>query len=88
MKLEKLVLVLAITGLITATSANADSIRCGRHIIEDADLHKIVTKEEVIKKCGKPSYTKGNSLYYKKKGKRLDFDTENRLMSMHDIKDD
>jgi hypothetical protein len=87
MKLEKLVLILAITGLFTA-SVNADSIRCGTHIIEDADLHKIVTKEEVIKKCGKPSYTKGNSLYYKKKGKRLDFDTENRLMSMHDIEDD
>jgi hypothetical protein len=87
MKLEKLVLILAITGLFTA-SVNADSIRCGTHIIEDADLHKIVTKEEVIKKCGKPSYTKGNSLYYKKKGVRLDFDTEGRLMSMHEIEDD
>jgi hypothetical protein len=87
MKLEKLVLILAITGLFTA-SVNADSIRCGTHIIEDGDLHKIATKEEVIKKCGKPSHTKGNSLYYKKKGKRLDFDTENRLMSMHDIEDD
>jgi hypothetical protein len=87
MKLEKLVLIVAIAGLFTA-SVNADSIRCGTHIIEDADLHKIVTKEEVIKKCGKPSYTKGNSLYYKKKGKRLDFDTEGRLMSMHEIEDD
>jgi hypothetical protein len=46
------------------------------------------TKEEVIKRCGKPSYTKGNSLFYEKKGKRLDFDTENRLMSIQDIEDD
>jgi hypothetical protein len=87
MKLLHSVLILTVSMLFT-TGVNADSIRCGTHIIEDADLHKIVTKEEVIKKCGKPSYTKGNSLYYKKKGKRLDFDTENRLMSMHDIEDD
>jgi hypothetical protein len=87
MKLLHSVLILAVSMLFT-TGINADSIRCGTHIIEDADLHKIVTKEEVIKKCGKPSYTKGNSLYYKKKGKRLDFDSENRLMSMHEIEDD
>ena len=87
MKTTKLVLIFATTVLFT-TSVNADSIRCGTHIIEDADLHKVVTIKEVIKKCGEPSYRKGDSLYYKKKGKRLDFDTEGRLMSMHDIEDD
>lgn len=87
MKHLRSLLILTVTTLITA-NVYADSIRCGSHVIEDADLHKVVTKEEIIKKCGKPSYTKGNSLFYEKKGKRLDFDTENRLMSIHDIEDD
>ena len=87
MKILKLILITTMTVLFTA-SVNADSIRCGTHVIEDADLHKIVTIKEVIKKCGEPSSHKSNSLYYKKKGKRLDLDTEGRLMSMHDIEDD
>jgi hypothetical protein len=87
MKMTKIVLVLAITLLFTP-AIQADSMRCGTHVIEDADLHKALSIKEVIKKCGQPSSRKGNKLYYKKKGKRLDFDTNERLMSIHDIEDD
>ena len=87
MKVTTLLLSFAVTLLFTL-SVNADSIRCGSHVIEDADLHKIVTMEEVIKKCGQPSSREGSKLYYKKKGKRLDFDTNDRLISIHDIEED
>ena len=63
-------------------------MRCASHVIEDADLHKAMTIKEVIKKCGQPSSRKGNKLYYKKKGKELHFDTNERLMSIQNIKDD
>ena len=87
MKTTKIVLVISIALLFTA-GVQADSMRCGTHVIEDADLHKIMTIKEVIKKCGQPSSRKNNTLYYKKKGKQLHFDTEGRLMSIHDIKAD
>ncbi len=87
MKMTTIVLVIAIA-LLFAASVKANSMRCGTHVIEDADLHKMHTIDEVLKKCGKPSSREGNQLYYKKKGKRLDFDTEGRLMSIHNIKYD
>ena len=87
MKVTILMLISAVILLFT-TSVNADSIRCGSHVIEDADLHKMVTMEEVIKKCGQPSSREGSKLYYKKKGKRLDFDTNDRLISIHEIEED
>ena len=87
MKIIKIVLMLAITLLFTP-GIQADSMRCGSHVIEDVDLHKALTIKEVIKKCGQPSSRKGNKLYYKKKGKELHFDTNERLMSIQDIEDD
>lgn len=86
MKISNIVLSASMS-LMFSITVNADSIRCGSHVIEDADLHKAMSKEEVIKKCGQPSSRKGNMLYYKKKGKRLDFDTNNKLMSIHDIEE-
>lgn len=84
MNISKLVALIAITILFTA-SVNADAIRCGTHVIEDGELENAPTMEEVLKKCGKPSSREGSSLIYKKKGKRLDFDTEGRLMSINDL---
>ncbi len=81
------VLIPAVTLLFTG-SVKADSIRCGSHIIEDGGIHEEVTMEEVLKKCGQPSSREGSMLYYKNKGKRLDFDTEGRLMSINDIEED
>ena len=87
MRMTIIVLVIAIA-LLFAASVKANSMRCGTHVIEDADLHKIMTIDDVIKKCGKPSSREGNQIYYEKKGKRLDFDTEGRLMSIHNIEQD
>ena len=87
MKMIIAVLILAITLLFTV-SVKAESIRCGSHVIEDGGIHNEVTMEEVVKKCGKPSSRELSRLYYKKKGKRLDFDTEGRLMSISDIEKD
>lgn len=75
------------TLFLLAQVAQADSIRCGAHIIEDGG-NTPPTMEEVIKKCGKPTSREGNILVYEKHGKRLDFDTENRLIAMHDIRND
>jgi hypothetical protein len=44
--------------------------------------------KEVIQKCGQPSSREGQNLYYKEKGKRLDFDGEGRLIAIHDIETD
>ena len=79
---------LIIISLLFTSGVNADSIRCGSHIIEDGALHNIPTIEEVLHKCGQPDSREGNRLYYKKKGKVLDFDTEGRLMAIHDIETD
>ena len=78
------VLIPAVTLLFTV-NVKADSIRCGSHVIEDGGIHKDVTMEEVLKKCGQPSSRKGSVLYYEKKGKKLDFDGEGRLKAIHDI---
>ena len=80
-------LILALT-MLFAVSVKAESIRCGSHVIEDGGIHKIVTMEEVLKKCGPPSSRDVSRLYYKKKGKQLDFDTEGRLMSISEIEED
>ena len=87
MNISKFVAVVAITLLFTA-NVQADAIRCGSHVIEDGELENAPTMQEVLKKCGQPSSREGSSLYYKKKGKRLDFDTEGRLLSINDIEEE
>ena len=87
MKMIFVLLISTITMLFTV-SVKAESIRCGSHVIEDGGIHRNVTMEEVVKKCGQPSSREVSRLYYKKKGKRLDFDTEGRLMSISEIEED
>ena len=87
MKMIIAVLIPAIA-MLFSVSVKAESIRCGSHVIEDGGIHKKVTMEEVVKKCGQPSSREVSRLYYKKKGKRLDFDTEGRLMSISEIEED
>jgi len=87
MNICKIALLLIVT-LLLASNVNADSIRCGTHVIQDGELENIPTLKEVIQKCGQPSSREGQTLYYKEKGKRLDFDSEGRLMAIHDIETD
>jgi len=74
--------------LLFAVNVQADGMRCGSYVIEDGDLHKMISMEEVVKKCGKPSSREGNILYYEKKGKKLIFDAEKRLTSINDIRNE
>jgi hypothetical protein len=87
MNFSKTILTIAAT-LLFATHAGADSMRCGEYVIQDDDLQNTPTMEEVIEKCGQPDSREGQSLYYKEKGKRLDFDTEGRLITIADIEED
>ena len=84
MKLYKIALLLTVT-LLLVSNANAGSIRCGTHVIQDGELENVPTMKEVIQKCGQPSSREGQKLYYNEKGKRLDFDSEGRLIAIHDI---
>ncbi len=78
---------MTIAVLLLAPVAQADSIRCGGHVIEDGGENP-PTMKEVIKKCGEPTSREGSKLVYKRHGKHLDFDTEGRLMAIHDIRED
>jgi len=77
---------IALTALFLAPVVNANSIRCGTHIIEDGGEHP-PTMTEVIKKCGEPTSREWGQLIYRHHGKRLDFDSEGRLQVIHDIED-
>ena len=87
MNFSKVMLMMAIT-MLFSTSVEAASIRCGGHVIEDGDLQNSPTMDEVIEKCGQPSSRESDSLYYKEKGMRLDFDGEGRLISINEIEDE
>lgn len=87
MSITKIVLMTATT-LLFASNIQADSIRCGSHVIQDGELENAPTIKEVKEKCGQPDSQEGLSLYYKEKGKRLDFDTEGRLASINEIEED
>ncbi len=78
---------ITLTTFLLAPVAQADSIRCGSHIIKDGGENP-PTMKEVLKKCGEPTSREGGKLVYKKHGKHLDFDTEGRLMAIHDIRED
>jgi len=87
MNMTKISLIISLA-LLFAVNVKADGMRCGSYVIEDGDLHKMMPMDEVIRKCGKPSSREGNMLYYEKKGKKLIFDSEKRLVSINDIKNE
>jgi|GEM_PF-2226668 len=88
MNFSKAMLMTATTLLFFAANVQAESIRCGEFVIEDGDLDNAPTMEEVIQKCGPPSSSDLQSLYYKEQGKRLDFNAEGQLISINEIEDE
>jgi hypothetical protein len=52
--------------LFGATDVFAESMRCGTHIINVGD-----TELTVMKKCGPPTYAKGNRWYYDRGPRRF-----------------
>ena len=53
--------------LCVVQTAQARSISCGVHVIQDGERNS-VTKYEVLKKCGEPKYREGNSWIYSQGG--------------------
>ncbi|MCU7959400.1 MAG: DUF2845 domain-containing protein [gamma proteobacterium symbiont of Bathyaustriella thionipta] len=76
-------LILALTVTFISQSAAAKSIRCGIHVISDAQ-RKGPGKFEVLKKCGEPSSRQGDVFVYTRSGKpvELRFDSRGMLTSI------
>ena len=80
----KLLIILAgIALLLFTTSASAGSMRCSTHVIKDG-AENPPSMDEVIKKCGKPDKRTYGELIYKKHKKRLVFDTNGKLRTIHE----
>jgi hypothetical protein len=72
--------------LVSGTAIGSISMRCGSHLIEAGDTHP-PTMQEVMKYCGKPDEQKWSELIYKKQQRRLLFDAEGRLETIHRLDD-
>ncbi len=68
-----------------APSANANSIRCGNHLIHDGQRSG-TTKYEVLKKCGEPKSRMGHVWVYKKgpRTQSLHFNGSGKLIAIKD----
>ena len=66
-------------------SAAAASIRCGNHLLHDAE-RRGPTKYEVLKKCGEPVERRGHTWIYKRGGrtKILQFNGNGVLTTIRD----
>ena len=57
--------------LCVLQTAQARSISCGVHVIQDGERNS-ATKYEVLKKCGEPKYREGNSWIYSQGGRDIE----------------
>jgi hypothetical protein len=53
--------------LMTAVTSNANSMKCGSHIVQDGQRGG-PGKYEILKKCGEPTERYGNTWIYDKPG--------------------
>ena len=76
-------LLLALSMLCFAQAVTAKSIRCGVHVISDAQRNG-PGKFEVLKKCGEPSAREGDVFVYTRSGKpvSLYFNAQGQLTSI------
>jgi len=73
MKQSSRSLVLAsVLGMFAVNSAQAGSISCGVHIIQDGSTRSSATKYEVLKKCGEPKIREGDSWIYSRGGREIE----------------
>ena len=61
----------AVLGMFAVNSAQAGSISCGVHIIQDSNRSS-TTKYEVLKKCGEPKIREGDSWVYSRGGRETE----------------
>ena len=71
---------------LVAPQLQADSIRCGSHIIRDGGSHG-ATMYEVLKKCGEPEKREGHTWIYKLKGRywSMSFDGNGYLLRLNRV---
>ena len=58
-----------VLGMFAVNSAQAGSISCGVHKIQDGSTRSSATKYEVLKKCGEPKIREGDSWIYSMGGR-------------------
>ena len=58
-----------VLGMFAVNSAQAGSISCGVHKIQDGSTRSSATKYEVLKKCGEPKIREGDSWIYSRGGR-------------------
>jgi len=61
----------AILGMFAVNHAQAGTISCGVHYIQDGQRSS-ATKYEVLKKCGEPKIREGDSWIYSKGGREIE----------------
>ena len=61
-----------VLGMFAVNSAQAGSISCGVHKIQDGSASSNATKYEVLKKCGEPKIREGDSWIYSRGGRETE----------------
>jgi hypothetical protein len=61
----------AVLGMFAVNPAQAGSISCGVHIIQDGNRSS-ANKYEVLKKCGEPKIREGDSWIYSRGGRETE----------------
>ena len=61
----------AVLGMLAVNPAQAGSISCGVHTIQDSKRSS-ATKYEVLKKCGEPKIREGDSWIYSRGGRETE----------------
>jgi len=61
-----------VLGMFAVNSAQAGSISCGVHKIQDGSASSNATKYEVLKKCGEPKIREGDSWVYSRGGRETE----------------
>jgi predicted small secreted protein len=73
----------AVLGMFAVNAAQAGAISCGVHIIKDSNRSS-ATKSEVLKKCGKPKSSEGDSWIYSKGGRETEVNfKDGKVQSIH-----
>jgi len=82
-KTHMIILLLTLTAAFFSQSATAKSIRCGIHVISDAQRNG-PNKFEVLKKCGEPTSRQGDVFIYTRSGKPVElyFNAQGMLTSI------
>ncbi|MGB5717496.1 MAG: hypothetical protein WBN81_10415 [Gammaproteobacteria bacterium] len=70
----------AFLGMFAANLAQAGSISCGVHIIQDGSKRNSATKYEVLKKCGEPKIREGDTWIYSSGGRETEVYFQNGVV--------